>query len=221
MLIKSKNPNYHWELSINQLLNKSNIEGTVKCVDIFETVDKIYLVNEYLENGSLNDYLFDSEELLTPEIISKILTNILKVLNTLNKFGIIHRDIKPDNILITKDLNIKIIDFGFSRIIATNQLCNENCGTVCYASPELITKQFYSKKTDFWSVGVLAYYLQFGELPFDDEGDDCVRISEKIIALEYELPNPKEVENYCPMAYELIVNFLKFEKERPELYKYV
>ena len=221
MLIKSKNPNYHWELSINQLLNKSNIEGTVKCVDIFETVDKIYLVNEYLENGSLNDYLFDSEELLTSEIISKILTNILKVLNTLNKVGIIHRDIKPDNILITKNLDIKLIDFGFSKIIATNQLCNENCGTVSYASPELITKQFYSKKTDFWSIGVIAYYLQFGSLPFDDEGDDCTVISEKIISIEYDLPNPKEIENYCPMAYELIVNFLKFEKERPELSKYV
>ena len=221
MLIKANNPNYRWELAINQLISKANIEGTVKCIDTFETFDKIYLVTEYVENGSLSDFLFNSVELLTPEIISKILTNILKVLNTLNKLGIIHRDIKPDNILITKNLDIKFIDFGFSRIIATNQLCNENCGTVCYASPELITKQFYSKKTDFWSVGVLAYYLQFGELPFDDEEDDCVRISEKIIGIDYELPNPKELENYCPLAYELVVNFLKFEKERPELSKYV
>ena len=85
----------------------------------------------------------------------------------------------------------------------------------------LVEMVLNSKKTDFWSIGVIAYYLQFGSLPFDDEGDDCTVISEKIISIEYDLPNPKEIENYCPMAYELIVNFLKFEKERPELSKYV
>lgn len=221
MLIKKQNPNYRWELSINKFIAKANLEGAAKCYDIYETIDKIYIVNEFIESGSLSDFLFNSVELLSSEIISKILMNILKVLKNLNKFGIIHRDIKPDNILLTQNLEAKFIDFGFSRVIATNQHCSENCGTVCYASPELITKQQYTKKTDFWSIGVIAYYLQFGELPFDDTEDDCIKISEKIVSLQYELPNSQDIENYCPLAYDLINNFFKFENERPELSNFV
>lgn len=221
MLIKNQNPNYRWELSINKFISKANLEGAAKCYDTYETIDKIYIVNEFIESGSLSDFLFNSVELLSSEIISKILMNILKVLKNLNKFGIIHRDIKPDNILLTQNLEAKFIDFGFSRVIATNQHCSENCGTVCYASPELITKQQYTKKTDFWSIGVIAYYLQFGELPFDDTEDDCIKISEKIVSLQYELPNSQDIENYCPLAYDLINNFFKFENERPELSNFV
>ncbi|MCQ2817073.1 MAG: serine/threonine-protein kinase [archaeon] len=218
---KGKSENYLWEVYINKFLSKLNLEGIAKIYDVFETKDKVYIVSEYVKNGSLNEYLALTEELLSAENIKAILKKIINSIKNLNKFGIIHRDIKPDNLLIDDNFDIKIIDFGFSKVIGTNQRCLRNCGTICFASPEILSKKSYDFKTDYWSIGIIAYYLQFGELPFDSEEDDTAEIIKDIKELKYDLPEIEEIENYSEFAYEIITKLLKFENERADISQFI
>lgn len=219
---KKKSKNFKWELYISKFLSKLDINGIARIYDIFETKDKAFIISEYVKNGSLNDFLFSSDDLLSAEQITIILQNILHAVNTLNRFGIIHRDIKPDNILITDNsLEVKFIDFGFSKVIGTVQKCDRNCGTICFAAPEILTKKQYTLKADNWSIGVIAYYLQFGDLPFDSEEDDVKKIIKQIVKIQYDLPDKEEIENYCEFAYEIITRFLKNEAERAEISEFI
>ena len=97
----------------------------------------------------------------------------------LHSFGIIHRDIKPDNILITNKNEIKIIDFGLSKIIGNNEKTNEGYGTLHYAAPEILLRIPYGKEIDIWALGILLFYILTGRNPFigineDDLADQIV-----------------------------------------------
>ena len=88
----------------------------------------------------------------------------------MHNIGIIHRDLKLSNIALTKNNNeveIRIIDFGLSKIIGPNQFCNEGYGTPGYAAPEVINRYNYSFEADIWSIGAITYFLCAGKLPFD------------------------------------------------------
>ena len=90
--------------------------------------------------------------------------------------GILHRDIKPDNLLFkTKDRNvnnIKLSDFGLAKILQDNQMASTTCGTPVYIAPEILKMDKYGKECDFWSIGVLTFVLLSGSLPFYDEERD-------------------------------------------------
>ena len=84
----------------------------------------------------------------------------------LHSLGIIHRDIKPENILITNKNEVKIIDFGLSKIIGNNEKTNEAFGTLNYAAPEILLRIPYGKEIDIWALGVLLFYMLSGRYPF-------------------------------------------------------
>lgn len=86
-------------------------------------------------------------------------------MNYLHKKSILHRDIKTENILIGKDNEVKIADFGISKI--ASQYTNTFCGTPYYISPEIINRLPYSVKTDVWSLGVVLYELCTRRMPFE------------------------------------------------------
>lgn len=220
-IFKNKNYNYRWEIYISKFLSSLNIGGVAKIYNVFEVKDKAYIIIEYGKEGNLNDVLCNEEELLSGNEITILLQNIIDAEKTLNRFGIIHRDIKPENILLGDNFEVKFIDFGFSQVVATNQRLRKNCGTICFACPEIIMKKSYSIKADYWSIGIIAYYLQFGELPFDDEDDNLKNITDKIINIRYELPREDEIDNYSNFAYEVIKNFLKYEHERADLSMFI
>ena len=95
---------------------------------------------------------------------------MLTTLEYLQVLGIAHRDLKPENILITKDMNIKIIDFGLSNFYQPNQLLSTACGSPCYAAPQMITNKSYDPiKADLWSCGVVLYTMLCGFLPYQHE----------------------------------------------------
>ena len=81
--------------------------------------------------------------------------------------SVLHRDIKPDNILMDGEDGIKICDFGVSRLITRNQVINEQCGTPAYIAPEIIAEKGYSGYyADLWSLGILLYTILQGTVPF-------------------------------------------------------
>ena len=88
--------------------------------------------------------------------------------------GILHRDLKPENILMTDtsdDADVRIIDFCISRRIDVDEKVNDRLGTIGYMAPEVLLGQNYSFSADVWSIGIIAYLLLTGYLPFDDEED--------------------------------------------------
>ena len=86
-----------------------------------------------------------------------------------------HRDLKPENILLvdkSENSQLKIADFGLSKIIGPNEKCCEEYGTFCYFSPEIIQQKLYGKAVDIWGLGVIAHLLLVGYIPFDDDDKD-------------------------------------------------
>ena len=97
-------------------------------------------------------------------------------------FGVIHRDLKPENVLLTSssdDSDIRILDFGLSKISTPNEKCTEPYGTLIYCAPEIILDEPYNKEVDMWSIGVMTYLMISGRLPFN--GEDENKIAREIV----------------------------------------
>ena len=99
---------------------------------------------------------------------------ILMGMAYVHKQGISHRDLKPENILMvddSDDTDLKIVDFGLSKIIGPNETSLDPFGTLNYAAPEVLLQKPYGKEVDLWSLGVIIYLLLSRALPFDDDED--------------------------------------------------
>jgi len=106
---------------------------------------------------------------------------LIQAVRYLNSFGIVHRDLKLENVMMsdTSDLATPIIvDFGLAKIIGPKQTANEPFGTLGYAAPEVLKKSPYSFSCDVWSIGCIAYALLSGSLPFDhDNQRETIRMT--------------------------------------------
>ena len=146
----------------------------IRLLDIFENQDYIYIVMENLCGGDLFTYL-EKRNFEISEKRSKVLSHqIATALYYLHSFGVAHRDLKPENILMVSDDNdsdLKIVDFGLSKIIGPNESSLDPFGTLSYVAPEVLLQKPYGKEVDLWSLGVISYLLLSRVLPFDDEED--------------------------------------------------
>lgn len=148
------------EIQILKDLDHINI---IALLNYSVTEKHIYLVMDFCNGGTIGDKIgILTEESQIKEIIKQILDGMLYLQNK----NILHRDIKPANILVTSDNVIKIIDFGFSSDLKDNDMYSTICGTPMYMSPELLKCESYNKKTDLWSLGVIAYELIHHKNPF-------------------------------------------------------
>lgn len=127
---------------------------------------------EYCSGGDLFSYIekrgFKLPEKRTCELIHKLSMAICY----LHSYGITHRDLKPENILMSDDTDeadMRLLDFGLSKIIGPNETCTEPYGTLSYVAPEVLTEKPYNKSVDLWTIGIITYLLLCGCLPFDDE----------------------------------------------------
>ena len=142
----------------------------VKLYEVIETYNEFNIILEYCELGNLYNYLSNKQFILSEEQIATYIHDISKAVYSMHNLGIIHRDLKLSNIALTNKNNkneIRILDFGLSKILGPNQMCNEGYGTPGYAAPEVINRYNYSFEADIWSIGVICYYLCMRRLPFD------------------------------------------------------
>lgn len=162
------------EIEILKICQHPNI---IRLLDIFENETTLFLVMEYLPGGDMFDYL-QSRGFEIPEKQAKIFVKkIATALGYLHSYGIAYRDLKPENILMSSnddDADIKLSDFGLSKIIAPSERSDEPFGTISYAAPEVLLGESYDKSVDMWSMGVVAYLLVSGTLPFDDDNEDLI-----------------------------------------------
>ena len=155
------------------MLKSINHPFIAKFFDCFESGKYICFVLEYCENGSLEDFLKKNGR-LREEKARAIYTQILFAVEYLhNTAHIIHRDIKPQNILFDRNNNIKLIDFGFSENFnCSKPVFDTFCGTPLYLPPEMVNRPKYDTKVDIWSLGVLLHYMVNGDLPFQGQSVD-------------------------------------------------
>lgn len=189
----------HSEIELCEILNHPFI---TRYFGSFKKDQKYYIVNEYVDGGDLEHFIMNRKEQKLPipeNFIIKIFIQVLLGLKYMHELKCIHRDIKPRNILVSLDGNIKITDFGLSKFNESSFLSSFN-GTFAYTSPEMLSQK-YSFPTDIWSLGCSLYQMMSFNLPF--EGSE-VEIIDKV-----RKSNPRNItENYSKDLKTLIPKLL-------------
>jgi len=160
------------EVKLLMLLNHPKI---IKFKEFFETTDKLYIVQEYCSGGNLCD-LIRKQRGLSEARAKDIFFQLLQAVKYLHASNIVHRDIKSENVLL-KEKNIddvRLLDFGLSRLMPRAELLMTSVGTLDYKAPEVCLCKPYGNMVDCWSLGVVLYEMLSGELPCVFTSDESV-----------------------------------------------
>ncbi|GBC09041.1 hypothetical protein RclHR1_08570008 [Rhizophagus clarus] len=192
------------EVEIQSHLRHSNI---LRLYGYFHDKERVFLVLEYAENGELYKHLQKNGP-FTERKAANYISQIADALIYLQMKKVIHRDMKPENILLSSNDKIKISDFGWAiHTPDTSQRRMTFCGTPDYLAPEMIKDSGYDQKIDSWALGVLCYEFLVGEPPFMVE--DLRETYQKIAMVDYKIPNQISLE-----AKNLISSLLQSDPEK-------
>jgi len=171
--LKEKEDLEHIENEINvlKLIKHPNI---TQLYEVIETEEKIFIIMEYAEKGDLFDYI--SKKSCLSEAESNIyFQQIISALEYLHKLKIVHRDVKPENMLLDYRNSVKITDFGLSKKYKEKTLLSTPCGTPSYAPPEMLDgEKYHGMFSDIWSAGIVLFAMISGYLPFDDTDENLL-----------------------------------------------
>lgn len=165
------------------ILRLSNHPNVMQLYDVFESSERFYLVTEVFHEGTLFSWLEKRNFQVSEFLAKSIFTNIARGLQYLHERGVVHRDLKLENVLLrqtkTGPPEAVLIDFGMSCFLGPEQCSTEPVGTLKYAAPEVISRLPYGCKADCWSLGVILYVLLAGRMPFYGRSEQ--HIAEKIL----------------------------------------
>ena len=156
-----------------------------------------YIVMEYVEGITLKTYIEKKGKLTYKEAIS-IAIQVGRGIEAAHNKNIVHRDIKPQNIMISTEGKVKVTDFGIARAATSNTINSDVMGSVHYTSPEQARNGFVDGKSDIYSLGIVMYEMVTGQVPFD--GDTTVSIA--IQHLQEEMVSPKKLVPDLPVSLE-------------------
>ncbi|CAD8191068.1 unnamed protein product [Paramecium octaurelia] len=159
-----------WEIKIQYLLDHPNI---TKLYTFFQTQTEIVLVLEYCHGQLLSLLQKQSNQKFEEKEASNYVHQITFALMYIHNNDVIHRDIKPDNILLSFG-QAKIADFSFC-VYSPHAYRQTQCGTIIYASPEILEGDMYDKKSDIWGLGILTYELCFGKPPWKEHQQELMK----------------------------------------------
>ncbi|XP_050663541.1 uncharacterized protein LOC126964466 isoform X2 [Leptidea sinapis] len=152
------------EIAIMKRLRHPHI---VKLYQVMESTHTLYLVTEYAPNGEIFEHLVERGRMPESEA-ARAFAQMVAAVGYCHQNRVVHRDLKAENLLLDKDMNIKLADFGFSNEYTAGSPLSTWCGSPPYAAPELFQGRHYDgPKADIWSLGVVLYVLVCGALPFD------------------------------------------------------
>lgn len=174
-------------------------ENLIKFYQNIETSHRVYIVMQLAENGTLLDYIRKVDH-LEESLARKLFLQLISAVGYCHLKGVVHRDIKLENILLDSQNNLKLIDFGFARsnmIPADDEaiLSKTFCGSYAYASPEILRAIPYDPfKSDIWATGVVLYAMVIGRLPFsgNNTSETLKRMNAKLV-----FPRTPETSGKC------------------------
>jgi hypothetical protein len=189
-----------WEIDIFKLLQNIQHPNVVQCIDLYEYESQIFFVYEYIAGGDLRKICKELKlfpQFYTINTILKFSMQMIEGMRVLHKYGVIHRDIKTTNMVVDiipsnknnsnsgweidysniNNSEVKVIDFGLSRILGKFESSNDPYGSLCFKAPELIKHEPYDFKVDVWAIGITIYYLVYKELPFEKGTKEEIKYS--------------------------------------------
>ena len=187
----------------------------VNVYDVGEDDGLYYIVMELIEGITLKHYIEKKEKLTYRETIS-IAIQIANGIECAHNNQIVHRDIKPQNIMISREGKVKVTDFGIARAASANTINGNAMGSVHYISPEQAGGKYVDEKSDIYSLGITMFEMLTGTVPFD--GESTVTIALKHI--QSNVPNVKEYIDNVPVSLEKIIlkcTQNKAEKRYPKI----
>ncbi|XP_074839548.1 hormonally up-regulated neu tumor-associated kinase [Carettochelys insculpta] len=192
--------NLRREGQIQQMIRHPNI---AQLLDILETENSYYLVMELCPGGNLMHKIYEKKRLEEHEA-RKYIRQLILAVEHLHRAGVVHRDLKIENLLLDEDNNIKLIDFGLSNcadIMGYSDPFSTQCGSPAYAAPELLARKKYGPKIDVWSIGVNMYAMLTGTLPFTVEPFSLRALYQKMV--------DKEMNPFPTQLSTAAINFLQ------------
>lgn len=172
----------------------------VNVYDVGEDRGLNYMVMELVEGITLKEYIERKGRLSHKETIS-IAIQMCSGIGAAHASGIIHRDIKPQNIIISKDGKVKVTDFGIAKAVTSNTVSTNAMGSVHYTSPEQARGGFSDQRSDIYSIGITLFEMVTGQVPFD--GETTVEVAMK--HLQQEITPPSELVPDIPYSLEQII----------------
>lgn len=167
-----------------------------------ETEDSVFLVMEFVAGETLKQ-IIERDGPLPQERAKKIIIQIAEGLAVAHKNGVIHRDIKSENIMIMPDSRVKVMDFGLAKLQDAPTITKSGApiGTLAYMSPELVQGKKVDHRTDLWSLGVVFFEMLTGELPF--KGDSDVGVMRAIV--DNQTPNLSNIQKNINQSYIYVI----------------
>ena len=161
-------------------------ENIVQLHDFFSDENNFYLVIDYCPNGELSDFIAKNGK-INENTAALLFQQIASAISYCHSYGVAHRDLKPQNILIQKFPFVKIADFGLCGYVRENDLMKTFCGSPAFAAPECLSRTNYDgRKSDIWSLGVILFVMVTGEFPWNLSNTGIM--IQQILKAEFKVP---------------------------------
>ncbi len=181
----------------------------VNIYDVGDEEETHYIVMELVEGITLKQYIEKKKKLDIRESIG-ITIQVAQGIGAAHEQHIIHRDIKPQNVIISRDGKVKVTDFGIAKIASSQTINSDAVGSVYYFSPEQARGGYCDERSDIYSLGITLYEMLTGTVPFDGESTVAVALAH----LQTDIVPPRELEPMIPISLEKII--LKATQKKPE-----
>src|SRR5699024_5282746 len=190
-----------FEREVHNLTQLSH-DNIVSVFDVTENEENFFIVMEYIEGPTLSEYIQENRPLNIDTVLN-FTKQIIDGIKHAHDTNIVHRDIKPQNILVEKDKTLKILDFGIAKALSETTMTQTNhvLGTVQYLSPEQARGDATNEGTDIYSIGVVLYEMLVGKPPYT--GETAVSIAIKHI--QEPMPNASDQRSNVPQALSNVV----------------
>lgn len=187
----------------------------VKFINYVDNDEGVFLIMEYVDGVTLDEYIHKKNGLIVEDRAKPMICELTDAFRHAHEQGIIHRDIKPGNILIDKDGHVKVLDFGIAQIMSEvdgEKDLGKGSGSPSYMSPEQVLGKPLDARSDIYSLGVVMYEMLTGRAPYDDKELTAMEIKHKVV--HEPLPKMKEAYPYISDDSQKIVD--KATRKNPE-----